>query len=59
MKLVHGKLYGKMWAWVGQFRKSNKDIGVDDYDIATELKKLSGDCAFRVDNEMKCIHPMR
>lgn len=52
LKLVHRKMFGEVWAWAGQFRKSNKNIGVDRYDIATELRKLLGDCAFWVDNEV-------
>lgn len=50
VKLVHKKMYEDVWAWAGEFRKSNKNIGVDRYQIAIELRKLLGDCKFWIDN---------
>jgi fido (protein-threonine AMPylation protein) len=29
VKLVHKKMSGDVWAWAGEFRKTNKNIGVD------------------------------
>jgi Fic-DOC domain mobile mystery protein B len=49
VKLVHKKMYEDVWAWAGKFRKSNKNIGVDRYQIAIELRKLLGDCKFWID----------
>jgi Fic-DOC domain mobile mystery protein B len=50
VKLVHKKMYEDVWAWAGEFRKSNKNIGVESYQIAMELRKLFGDCKFWIDN---------
>src|SRR5690242_20520480 len=30
---LHEKMYGKVWRWAGEFRKSNKNIGVDKFQI--------------------------
>ncbi len=37
---LHKRMYGNVWAWAGQFRKTNKNIGVDKWQIQTELKYL-------------------
>ncbi len=50
VRLVHKKMYGDVWAWAGEFRKTNKNIGVDRYQVAIELRKLLGDCKFWIDN---------
>jgi Fic-DOC domain mobile mystery protein B len=44
IKLVHKKMYGDVWAWAGEFRKTNKNIGVDRYQVAIDLRKLIDDC---------------
>jgi fido (protein-threonine AMPylation protein) len=36
--LVHRKMFGEVWEWAGKKRKSNKNIGVDKYQISTEIK---------------------
>jgi Fic-DOC domain mobile mystery protein B len=50
VKLVHKKMYGDVWAWAGQFRKTNKNLGVDRHQVAIELRKLLGDCKFWTDS---------
>ena len=45
---LHGRMFGQVWKWAGQFRKSNKNIGVDYYQIPSELRLLlRGPRAFR------------
>lgn len=44
VKLVHKKMYGDVWAWAGEFRKTNKNIGVDRHVISIELRNLLVDC---------------
>ncbi|GIL23954.1 MAG: cell division protein Fic [Bacteroidota bacterium] len=50
VKLVHKKMYGDVWAWAGEFRKANKNIGVDRYQVVIELRKLIGDCSYWIDH---------
>lgn len=40
---VHRKMFGDVWRWAGQFRKTDKNIGVDKWQIAIELKRLLDD----------------
>lgn len=47
---LHKRMYGNIWAWAGQFRKTNKNIGVDRHQIATQLKMLCDDALFWIEN---------
>jgi len=33
IKEVHRRMFSDVWAWAGKFRKTNKNIGVDKYQI--------------------------
>jgi Fic-DOC domain mobile mystery protein B len=52
IKELHKKMYGDVWKWAGKFRKSEKNIGVKSYLIATELKTLLDDCLFWIENNI-------
>ncbi|MDB5231544.1 MAG: Fic family protein [Chitinophagaceae bacterium] len=41
---LHQRMYGEVWRWAGQFRQTNKNIGVDKFHIATSLRNLLEDC---------------
>jgi len=51
IKSLHKRMYDEVWSWAGSFRKSNKNIGVDKWQISTELKKLVDDAKFWIKNE--------
>lgn len=40
-----------MWAWAGNFRKTEKNIEIDKYQIPAALKVLCDDAFFWIDNE--------
>jgi len=44
LKTLHKKMFGKVWRWAGDFRKSERNIGVDAYRIVTDLHELIEDC---------------
>lgn len=50
MKAVHKRMYGNVWSWAGEFRKTNKNIGVDKWQISTELRTLLDDAKFWYSN---------
>lgn len=52
VKELHRKMFEDIWKWAGQFRTSNKNLGVDKNEIRIELKKLLDDCQYWVDHEM-------
>ena len=41
--ILHKKMFGNVWKWAGQFRKSDKNIGIPWVEIAVELKLLCDD----------------
>jgi Fic-DOC domain mobile mystery protein B len=52
VKDVHKRMYRNVWAWAGDFRKTNKNIGVDRWQVAVELKSLLDDARFWIDNDV-------
>jgi len=47
---VHKIMFSEVWDWAGTKRKSNKNIGVDKYQISIELKNLLDDCKYLIEN---------
>lgn len=50
IKQLHQRMYGEVWAWAGHFRKTDKNIGVDKWQIPVALKSLLDDAFFWVQN---------
>lgn len=50
IKTVHKQMYGNVWAWAGAFRQTNKNIGVDKWQIPTSLKALLDDVNYWYEN---------
>ena len=46
IQTVHRRMYGDVWAWAGEFRKTNKNIRVDKWQISTELRYLLDDVKY-------------
>lgn len=51
IKDVHKRMYGDVWRWAGEFRNTNKNIGVDKWQIPTELRYLLDDARYWIDNQ--------
>ncbi len=43
---LHKRMFGHVWKWAGEFRRSNKNIGVDKWQIPIALKALCDDALF-------------
>lgn len=50
MRSLHKRMYGNVWAWAGDFRKTDKNLGIDKWQIPTALKALLDDTRFWIDN---------
>ena len=48
VRQLHSQMFGETWKWAGEFRKSDKNIGVDWLQIGVELKKLLDDVHYQV-----------
>ncbi len=51
IKNLHKKMYGNVWRWAGEFRKSSRNIGIDPWQISTALKNLNDDAVLWVENK--------
>ena len=51
IKKLHKRMYGGVWKWAGELRKSNKNIGVDKWLVPTQLRQLLNDTLFWMKNE--------
>lgn len=50
IKDLHQKMYGDVWKWAGEFRKSKKNIGSKWTQIGIELKNLLDDTKYWIEN---------
>lgn len=41
---LHKRMFGRVWRWAGQFRKTDRNIGIDPYHIPADLRQLLDDC---------------
>ena len=51
VKRLHKHMYGNVWNWAGNFRKTNKNLGVDKWQISMALKALLDDTIYWVEND--------
>ncbi|MBW2174496.1 MAG: mobile mystery protein B [Deltaproteobacteria bacterium] len=67
IKQLHKRMFGNVWKWAGQFRQSDKNIGVSWPQVPTSLKNLCDDVpvwidtheemAVRFHHRLVCVHP--
>lgn len=50
IKNLHKKMFDEVWRWAGEFRTSNKNIGVDKFMIPVELMNLIEDTKYWITN---------
>jgi len=48
---LHKRMYGSVWSWAGKFRKTDKNLGIDKWQIPVALKTLCDDGLFWVKNK--------
>jgi len=48
---LHKRMFGKVWKWAGKYRETDRNIGVDVWNIAADLRSLLGDVQFWIENE--------
>ncbi len=52
LQQLHIRMFNKTWRWAGQYRKTNKNIGVDWLSISVDLRLLLDDLQYQVDNRV-------
>ena len=48
---LHKRMYGSIWAWAGKFRKTDKNLGTNKWQIPAALKTLCDDTIYWVQNK--------
>lgn len=52
IKRVHDKMFDDVWKWAGSYRTTNKNLGVDKFEIPIELRKVMDDCKYWIENKL-------
>jgi Fic-DOC domain mobile mystery protein B len=47
---LHRQLFGAVWLWAGEFRQTEKNIGIDPIMISIELRQLMDNTAYWVEH---------
>ena len=50
IKDLHKKMYGDVWKWAGEFRRTEKNLGIPWVQIGVQLKILLDDTKFWISN---------
>jgi Fic-DOC domain mobile mystery protein B len=48
---LHRRMFGDVWRWAGQYRTTARNIGVDAYRIAMDVRQLVDDASYWVEHE--------
>lgn len=48
---LHKRMYSNVWVWAGEFRKTDKNLGIDKHQIPVALKTLFDDALYWVDHK--------
>ena len=47
---LHKRMFGRVWRWAGKFRLTERNVGVDPYRIATDLRQLLDDSRYWIEH---------
>jgi Fic-DOC domain mobile mystery protein B len=51
VKTLHKKMFGDVWRWAGEFRKTEKNLGINKWEIPSALEVLCDDTLFWISND--------
>jgi Fic-DOC domain mobile mystery protein B len=51
IRTLHEKMFGKVWAWAGDYRQTDKNIGVDWTQIPIHFRQLLDDIRYWIDHD--------
>ena len=47
---LHKRMFGDVWSWAGQYRRTERNIGIAPHMIGVQTSQLMGDAAYWVEN---------
>lgn len=51
LRNLHKRMFGHVWKWAGQYRKSEKNLGVPPWQIEEQIRRALDDARFWIENE--------
>ena len=51
IKQLHAKLFSDVWAWAGDYRRSERNLGIDPVHIPVEIRMVLDDARYWVENK--------
>ena len=52
VRTLHKRMFEEIWKWAGEFRKTEKNIGIDPVIIPIQLRYLLDDCKYWITNKV-------
>ncbi len=52
VRTLHKRLFGDVWAWAGEYRLTEKNIGIDPLQIPVQLRMLLDDARYWAEHEV-------
>lgn len=49
MRLLHRRMFDQVWKWAGEFRMTEKNIGIDPREISVQMRLLCDDARFQIE----------
>lgn len=52
LRRLHKEMFRYVWRWAGQYRKTEKNVGVSPFSILIEINKLLADASYWIENQI-------
>lgn len=52
LRQLHKRLFGAVWAWAGEFRRTERNIGIEPARIPVELRSAFDDARYWIEHEI-------
>ena len=52
LRQLHKRLFGEVWVWAGEFRRTERNIGIEPVQIPVELRAALDDARYWIEHEM-------
>jgi len=52
VRRLHKRLFGDVWSWAGEYRLTEKNIGIDPFQISMQLRMLLGDACYWAEHDV-------
>jgi Fic-DOC domain mobile mystery protein B len=49
---LHNRMFGHVWRRAGEFRRTDRNTGIDPYRIPVELRQLLDDCQYWIEHDI-------